>query len=391
MGSLVLALFSAISPASRRAAARITAACAVLAASPALAAGLIPLDFEPIDVSADGQVVLGADALWSRSAGHLGDVGGDGTLVALGAEGGRAVGTVTLPVPPPFDFLRESYDDIFVWNEGMGIDPLDAGSVDAWIARPFDLSSNGRYLSGTVYAGGGLDAYLWDLDGGGRTFVSSGSGSGTSFRSVEPLAVSNTGVVVGREFRIETSGSVDDYFRWDAAGGGISLQTPAEPSGNDGPLAISADASTIVGSVQVAPGDAGVRAVRWNAAGELSVLTGLPGYNGRSVASAVSADGAVIAGTVEGLGSDADPGSTVVLWDRDGEAHALEVLLAALGVDLGGFSLDHVEAISDDGRTIVGRGTNGLGETQGFLAIIPEPGTALLIGLGLLGLAAQKP
>ena len=40
--------------------------------------------------------------------------------------------------------------------------------------------------------------------------------------------------------------------------------------------------------------------------------------------------------------------------------------------------------------TIASFGTDPFGDTEGWIATIPEPSTALLLGLGLLGLASYR-
>jgi hypothetical protein len=64
------------------------------------------------------------------------------------------------------------------------------------------------------------------------------------------------------------------------------------------------------------------------------------------------------------------------LWDESGTPIALESLLSAQGVDLTGRALQTVEAV------VGGNGTYYLtgialhnGNNEGYLAVIPEPGT----------------
>ena len=61
-----------------------------------------------------------------------------------------------------------------------------------------------------------------------------------------------------------------------------------------------------------------------------------------------------------------------------------------LGLDLAGWTLDTALGISADGLTIVGQGTNPNGEFEAWIAIIPEPSTALLLAGGLAVLAGTR-
>ena len=97
----------------------------------------------------------------------------------------------------------------------------------------------------------------------------------------------------------------------------------------------------------------------------------------------MNGDGSVVVGT--GYGNS---GYEAAIWDEDHGMRELDVVLLGLGVDLTGWRLSEANGISADGTMIVGAGYhNGLQE--GWIAVIPEPGTGLLVGLGLLALAAR--
>lgn len=68
----------------------------------------------------------------------------------------------------------------------------------------------------------------------------------------------------------------------------------------------------------------------------------------------------------------------------------LDQILMAAGVDLTGWTLGNALGISADGQTIVGYGINPSGSNEAWMAVIPEPGAALLMGLGLFGLACNR-
>ncbi len=109
---------------------------------------------------------------------------------------------------------------------------------------------------------------------------------------------------------------------------------------------------------------------------------------------AISDDGSTVIGN-RTLGVPYDPEPLV--WRRGREPESLRTLLELAGVDAAAFTLfEEVLDISADGRTILGRGRyryeNGRQRRyQYFLAVIPEPGTALLVGLGLATLSCWRP
>ena len=67
----------------------------------------------------------------------------------------------------------------------------------------------------------------------------------------------------------------------------------------------------------------------------------------------------------------------------------LSDVLRGQGIDFTGWKLHSVDDISADGRTIVGLGTNPDGNIEVWIATIPEPSTALLLGMGLAVLAIR--
>jgi uncharacterized membrane protein len=111
----------------------------------------------------------------------------------------------------------------------------------------------------------------------------------------------------------------------------------------------------------------------------------------RSTANDLSADGSIVVGDVV---FDTEPEQTTraFIWDATHGMRDLKTVLtdSGLGPALSGWTLTSIAGISDDGRTITGSGTSPNGFTRAWVAIIPEPGTGLLVATGLLGLAGWR-
>ena len=100
----------------------------------------------------------------------------------------------------------------------------------------------------------------------------------------------------------------------------------------------------------------------------------------------VSSEGSVIVGSLV-LGDVFSGGELVaMIWDPINGQRVLQDVLAP-DVDLTGWVLMQATGVSDDGLTIVGTGRNPQGVTEGWVVVIPEPSTTLLLALGLVGLA----
>ena len=147
---------------------------------------------------------------------------------------------------------------------------------------------------------------------------------------------------------------------------------------------MSADGSTVVG--QSAVGSTPWEAFRWTEAGGIEGLGSLSSAFGGSEAFGVSGDGSLVVGT-----SPSDTGSTAFIWDEEHGMRAIaQLLVDELGLDLTGWTLTRATDISADGSVIVGWGENPNGDSESWIAVIPEPSTGWLVAAGLAGLGCLR-
>jgi probable HAF family extracellular repeat protein len=222
----------------------------------------------------------------------------------------------------------------------------------------------------------GYEAFRWTASGG---MVGLGMLPGAT-RSLA-YGVSGDGlVVVGQSGGVRIAG---EAFRWTADGGMVGLGAFPTPWGPDQSVAydVSADGSVVVG--QSGGLFAFAHAFRWTADGGMVDLGKVPGAGSTSIAYGVSANGSVV------VGRNADyPIDLAFIWDATNGMRSLQdVLINDYGLDLTGWTLEEARDISDDGRTIVGIGTGPSGR-EGWIAVIPEPGTGLLLAVGLAAFVA---
>lgn len=142
---------------------------------------------------------------------------------------------------------------------------------------------------------------------------------------------------------------------------------------------ISADGSTVVGWAESASGQ---QAFLYQDDIGMKALGMLPSrWPTTSEATAVSGDGSIVVGRSE---------TQAFIYDAVNGMRPLRDYLMDLGLDLSGWWLDSATAISDDGLTIVGRGLNPSGDDEGWVVVIPEPSTAVLLLIGIGWLAGSK-
>ena len=311
------------------------------------------------DISADGSVVGGISSSgesgshdeafrWTPSEGMvgLGDLPGGlfrSFVWGVSADGSAIVGGSSSAA----SYASGTYNyETFLWtpSEGMvGLGDLPGGSVNSWAQ---DVSSDGSVVVGYGNIGpnsSNIEAFRWTA-GGGMAGLGFLPGHTYSFAR----AVSSDGSVV-------VGASQYEAFRWTAGGGMVGLGFLAGDNASRA-TGVSADGSVVVGYSQ---GSGGIQAILWTQAGGMVGLGFVPGH-GSSRAYGVSADGSVVVGV-----GDTGLGDGTFIWDAtNGMRSIKDVLTNEFGLNLSEWTLEEAFAISDDGLTIVGTGTNPSGDTE---------------------------
>jgi probable HAF family extracellular repeat protein len=208
----------------------------------------------------------------------------------------------------------------------------DLGTLDGYWSKARGVSADGSVVVGWAENAEGQEhAFRWTAARGMQDLGTLGG-----YWSEAHGVSADGSVVVGKN-----AAGYWRAFRWTAARGMQDLGT----LGGDWSEAygVSADGSVVVGEAANAAGHE--RAFRWTAAGGMQDLGTLDGY--WSKARGVSADGSVVVG-------EADRGA--FRWTAAGGMEDLNITYAHLLTD--GSELLEANAISPDGRYIVGRGYN---------------------------------
>jgi uncharacterized membrane protein len=188
--------------------------------------------------------------------------------------------------------------------------------------------------------------------------------------------ISPDGTIVAGGFG--RSAHINQPFIWRADTGVVGLGFPEDRSIGLWAAQVSADGSVVVANWGQ-PGSSW-RSYRWTQdSGWVNI-----GGSFDLGAQAISDDGQIIVGE-GGLGA--------FIWDEtNGLRNLQDVVEQTCGVELTGWQLTSASDVAPDpfGRggyyAIVGTGINPRGFSEAYIAIIPEPATLLLLGLGGLAL-----
>lgn len=335
-------------------------------------------------VSADGTTVVGhsyqgfgeEEAFrWTAAGGmqglgHLaGGLARRSDAYGVSADGSVIVGESTSTGAPT---LAEA----FRWTSTDGLQPLGFLPGGIGYSRAQGVSANGETVAGWSYSGSGTgllptEAFRWTSAAGIQGL---GDLRGGVFNSYASGVSGDGSTVVGMGSIIEGRA-----VRWTAAG----LQSLGVLPGGTRSFATAASYD---GSVIVGDGDFSDRteAFRWTSAGGMQGL-GVPPGGIVSRAAAVNGDGSVIVGHTATLA-----GGDAMIWDQRRGMRSIAAILSASAALPTGWTLLSATGVSADGRTIVGYGVNPAGETEAWIAVIPEPSSLAMAALALAPLRRRR-
>jgi uncharacterized membrane protein len=294
---------------------------------------------------ADGQVFIGG-AGWS-SAGNV-SISRDGSMITATTTDASSIQRTS------------RWNGGTSWTQLAGLGAMSGNSeTSSW-----GIDADGGMVVGLAWVTAG-QAHAASWTSGGITDL----GSTVANRSSRANRVSDDGtIVVGWQDRAD---GVRQGARW--TNGVQSLFSWTDPSLGVLPLgevmSLNGDASVLAGINQFNGDNQGWR---WDAStGQITLLPNLPGQSSsnRAIPSGMNADGSVICGSNGG-----NPLTRrAIVWMNNQPNDLLDILNAQGTQGISGFTtLGSCNAISRDGRVIVGYGHCPGGPTDSWIVIFPE-------------------
>jgi probable HAF family extracellular repeat protein len=317
---------------------------------------------QAVALSADGAVVVGTARTlagnqqafrWTAQQGLVGlgfaPTGTNSAAAAVSADGAVILvngDSATMPPTPAA---------IFRWTSTGGFSRLDSpanGYFNAYLCSGGGLSGDGAVAVGTCLHINS-EAFRWD---GARAPVGLGQFGGGSNRTSTASAIAVDGSVIAGAGHPWLTGAV----MWNASGvASILGKLTGDATANA--AAVSRDGGVVVGTsyddAQVPHG------FRWTRLAGMEPLGTPPMGVVGSAAEGISGDST----SVVGWGPTAT-GEVALVWDaRHGWRTLATVLAADHRTVVSGWQFQRATAISADGQTIAGFGTNPQGQTEAWI------------------------
>ena len=314
-------------------------------------------------VSEDGTVVTGMSYSLIN--------GSTAVVQAFRWENGEISGIGMLPTSPgttPWSYARgisadgstivgySMSDNAFMagweamrWTQGGGMEGLgDFLPSDYW-SESTAVSGDGSVVVGRSYMTG--QGFRWE-----NGIMESLSTDDIQF--VEAWGISADGAVIAGSAIVN---SVQQAALWRESG---ITGLGAPEGGSSCAFKVSDDGNFAAGFLQ---GSSGERAFRWAEADGMMELGTLGGAN--SQAQDVSNDGTVVVGWSQIASSE----YIAFYWTQEsGMQNMKEVLENTYGLDLSGWTLITANAVSGNGKTIVGYGLNPNGQQEAWRVVLPS-------------------
>jgi len=278
-----------------------------------------------------------------RGLGFLPNGGDESEAIAISSDGSTVVG-VAQAVPDGGELDTRA----FLWrgtSHGGGQPITSLGDLPGRrvFSRANGVSGNGGMVVGVSESLNGFEAFAWMPATG---MVGLGDLAGGIFDS-QAYAVSPDGRVIVGASASARSNTLTEAFRWTQQSGMLPLGDLPGGAFSSFAFGISADGATIVGAATSA---LGTEAFRWTAAAGMVSLGDLPGGVVLSKAYAASANGSVIVGY-----GTTPTGYESFVWSS-------ATGMVNIGDFPGGITDSYAYGVSADGRVAVGYGTTGFTE-----------------------------
>jgi probable HAF family extracellular repeat protein len=337
---------------------------------------------DAVAVSADGSVVVGTSNAasgfqafrWTASGGMVGLGELPGGMLGSHARDVSADGSAIIGSSASVN----SSSQPFLWTAAGGMVGLGNLLPGTYAPTALAISGDGLVIVG-VSTRGEIDndtteaeAFRWTTAGG----IGLGDLPGQRLDSWADGVSTDGSVVVG--YGLSALGR--EAFRWTSADGMVGLGDLPGGEVISAASDVSDDGSVIVGNSHSSNGS---EAFRWTPAIGMQGLGSLPGEGFHSSATAVSGDGSVVVGLSQ---SSALPSpNQAFYWTEElGMVNLPDLLLAHGASNVAGWKDLIAADVSADGLTVVGYGTSPSGNTEAWVATIPEPSTFFLASIALL-------